>query len=333
MGNLIKHPAYKYVRDYQTFHLTGGTLLPGQQKTFVGTLPFRFIVTKLVGTVVVRNTPGVVGNPDTVGDLINPPVTTVLKYHQAPLDNQPIPFRNAWGTARKPAILPIPWAVEQGTNISVECTCNFANTGAIVGVNFIQLGFQFVGYQPSDEEFEAIKRYNDANFIRPYQTFTPTAQGTKGFLDFGPGISTVDRLWSTDFPLDFFATKLCGSIFDVTGGNELFASFIPSIEEPDVLLQMFTKSAQVNTLEDMFRGFFGDAKFPMPLTPSWQFKQGDVLTMLLHNHMAAKATVFPSLIGYVPAPGIIRAGDVERGRTKPEAYVEQAMNRSLVPRS
>ncbi len=321
MSELIQHPAFKYVRDYQTVAFSRINLVSGQSKTATMTLPFRFIVTKLAATVYRRN-----AGPPIVGvEVFDAPITTLIRQHTNALDNSPVPLRGAWGTARQPKILPIPWALEQGTAMSVECANLVSNAPAAVGANSFDVFLTLHGYQPSDEEFEAIRQYNDARFVRPYQTFTMAPVGTKTFLD----VNDTNRIWNTNFPLDFITTHLTGMAYNVTAASEV-SGFIVAVADPPVIVQLQQKAANLNTAQEAFRSILGDGTFQCPVKPQMVMKQGDFLNGILSNlDGSLQMAVFITLIGYIPTDLNIRRSDIERGRSKPQVYIPSIPNKPV----
>jgi hypothetical protein len=319
----------KFVRDYQVIEFEGPAILTQEMmNTYNFNFPFRFIAEELVAQCVY--TLFEFEDSQIINQFPEPALLTQIKYHSTYIDDQPIPFRSAWGTALRPAKLPIPWAVEQGTNISVECQVIIPDGGPVIGANLgLKVFFSIRGYQPSDEEFAAIKRRNDLIAIRPYQTFTfqpngsPFMNGRLGSMSWDANES---RQWDINFPMDTFVTKLVGEVFDVTN---LTADFSAPTNVPEAMITMalITKSANYMSTRDLFRDIFGTAEFPTMLQPNMQFKQGDFARLILKNNEEGpkKMAPFFSFIGYAPTPGTIRRGDIQRGRVKPESFDPQPM--------
>jgi len=319
----------RYVRDYQVVELEGSPdLSQGQINTYNFNFPFRFIAEELVCQVFFAEQEILINQTYTT--VPEPPILTQIKYHSSFLDNQPIALRSAWGTAQRPAKLPIPWAVEQGTNISVEAQIVPLPGGPIISANlFLRPVFSIRGYQPSDAEFNEIKNRNDEIAVRPYQTFTFQQRNGLTFIagkdpgfawDAGPEVQ-----FDIDFPMDIFVVKNVAEVFDVENVDVLMMSNPPNVPEPEISLKLITKSANLFSTTDVFRNIFGTGKFPTMLNPNMQFKQGDFARITLRNNRRAQLGVYMSLIGYAPKPSTIRRGDIQRGRVKPEQYDPQPM--------
>lgn len=306
--DVVKHPVFKYYHDFQSVAFSRVDLTSGQNATATVTLENRFIATKLVASVFSITA----GAPPIMFELKSAPITTLLRYHTSALDNTPIPIGAAWGTGRHPAMLPIPWAVEKGTAISVECSAILSLSGVIAS-NSMRVFLSMIGYYPSDEEFEAIRNFNNARFVRPYQTFTLAPAGAKVVID----PAEANRIWNTNFPLDFAATRATGVAINVTIGDEI-NGLPPALEDPALTIQMISKSTLYNTAFEAFRTQFGDGDFPMPLRPPAIYKQGDVLQATLNNLGGRFLKVFPAFLGYVPTDSTMRLADIERGRSQPE---------------
>jgi hypothetical protein len=318
----------KFVRDYQVIEFEGPAILTQEMmNTYNFNFPFRFIAEELVATVIFHQFE-ILAN-QIIQDSPEPPILTQMKYHSTYIDDQPIALRAAWGTALRPAVLPIPWAVEQGTNISVEAQIVLPLIGAIFTPNTgLRCTFSIRGYQPSDEEFAAIKRRNDMLAVRPYQTFTFQPNGKRSMTarKAGEGWDATElRQWEINFPMDLFVTKLTGEVFDLETVDPLLMSNPVNLPQALISMAMVTKSANYMSTVDIFRNIFGTAEFPTKLQPNMQFKQGDFARLAMKNNERVAVAPFLSFVGYAPTPGTIRRGDIQRGRVKPESYDPQPM--------
>lgn len=307
-----QHPAYRYLRDYQTVEFPEIGVASGGNATVSLQLPFNFVVMKLAATVKVTNALP----PIAAIELDDPPLLTTIRYHNSPLDNTPLPLRNAWGTAQQPTIVPVPWAVKQGTSISVELTNILNIDGPIVPPFAVQMvaSLSLIGYQPSDEEFDTIHTYNNYNFDRVYQTYTCASTDGKIFLS--PG--DVGRPWSTEFDLNFMSVKLTGAAFNFSTGTTS-GTFAVAVPNPLCSVSMRSKGALFNTGRPQFRNIFGTARFPALQRPPQYVHQGDNFAVdLTHADIAGVVgtdlLIFPSLVGYVPRERMGRIADLERGR-------------------
>jgi len=316
----------KYVRDYQVIELEGPrALIQGQIATYNFNFPFRFVAEELVAEVRL-NAVEILAN-QLFFDVPEPPILTQMKYHSTYIDDQPIPLRSAWGTALRPAVLPIPWAVEQGTNVSVECQIVLPFGGPfIAGNTFLTPIFTIRGYQPSDEEFAAIKNRNDLLCVRPYQTFTFQPQGSDYFMSKRRADMTwdenIDNQFKIDFPMDIFVVKNVGQAFDIENLEETMSNPVV-IPNPLLTFTLVTKSANLFSTRDIFRNIWGTAEFPTKLQPNQQYKQGDFALVVMKNNETRKVCAYMSYVGYAPKPGTIRRGDIQRGRVKPEQFDPQ----------
>ncbi len=317
----------RFVRDYQVIEFEGpGELIQGQTNTYLFNFPFRFIAEEMVCEAFFQDQ-SIFAN-QTFTPFVEPPILTQMKYHSTFIDDQPLPLRAAWGTALRPAKLPIPWAVEQGTNVSVDAQCILPFVGPIVIFGqSIRLVFSLRGYQPSDAEFADIKARNDEICVRPYQSFTFQNRSGLPFMiakdpSFGWDVN-VDEQFNIDFPMDIFVVKNTGNAFDID--NLDVNNFPVNLPDPVLSMTLVTKSANLFSTRDVFRNIFGTAEFPTQLMPNAQFKQGDFARLNVKNNSQFKVAPFMSIIGYAPKPGTIRRGDIQRGRVKPEQYDPQPM--------
>jgi hypothetical protein len=317
----------KYVRDYQVIEFEGpGELSQGQLNTYLFNFPFRFIAEEMVCEVIFQDQ-SVFAN-QTFTPFSEPPILTQMKYHSTFIDDQPIALRAAWGTALRPAKLSIPWAVEQGTNISVDAQFVLPFVGPIVIFGqTVRLIFSLRGYQPSDEEFAAVKNRNDQLCVRPYQSFTfSNRSGLSFMIAKDPAFAwdeNPEEQFNIDFPMDIFVVKNVASAFDI---DNLDANNFPTIiPNPMLTMTYVTKSANLFSTRDVFRNIFGTAEFPTTLQPNQQYKQGDFARLNLRNNSKFKVAPFMSIVGYAPKPGTIRRGDIQRGRVKPEQFDPQPM--------
>lgn len=307
-----RHPATRYVRDYQTLPFSLVTVSSKTAQTANLTLSTRFIVRKLVCTTYYKLHASL-----NITQVDEAPLLTLFKIGPSPMDAVAVPLRSAWGTARNPTILDVPIALETGQSLSVDVDPGLGQVPAVsAGRYFVQ--FSLVGYIPTQAEYEAIRNYNRANFIREWAT-----NSLSSLTAFDYAAKTAVSL-QTDFPNDLMVTSLTGAAFDQAADA---AGFALDFADPVNLIQLFTKAALLNSPDDAFRNVVGTAKFPAPVNPAMLIKAQDRVIAKISDVGTGGNVVMPSggtngtarfwvtARGYVPSENMLRAAAVQRGDT------------------